>query len=213
MIVYSGFEALDVFGPLQVFNLLANNVTMTLSVIASSLEPVSIRESSPNSVGSTFSQEIVPTHTYNNAPPLDLLIVPGGVATTTAPEVAEAVDFVAARYPSLQYIMSICSGSHILARAAILDGKSAATKKALFDKATIEMPEVSWVMGEKWVVDGNIWTASNTSVGMDAALALIAEVYGTEQAKAIMNYMEYDGETSPMDDLLLGALNTTSSYV
>ena len=213
VIVYPGFEALDVFGPLQAFNLLANNVTMNLSVIASSLEPVSIHGISPNGVGSTFGQDIVPTHTYEDAPPLDMLLVPGGAVTAEVASVAKAVDFVATRYQSLQYIMSVCTGARILARAAILDGKSATTKKALFDEISAESPQVSWSTGARWVVDGNIWTVANASVGMDAALAFIGEIYGADQAQAITTYMEYDEDADLVDDSFAGAWNVSSAYV
>lgn len=213
MIVFPGFEALDVFGPLQAFNLLSNAVTMNLSIIASSLEPVSIRETNPNSVGSFFSQEIVPTHTYDNAPPLDLLIVPGGTGTVEVPNVAEAVSFVAERYPSLQYIMSICTGAQILARSAILDGKSATTNKAFFNEVAAERPAVNWLADARWMVDGNIWTASGVSAGIDATLAFIEEVYGSDSAKTITTYMEYNRETDSTVDPFAEIWNLTSSYV
>ena len=109
--------------------------------------------------------------------------------------------------------MSIYTGAQILARSAILDGKSAAISKALFDEVTAERADVSWVTGVKWIVDGNIWTAANTSVGMGTALAFIEEVYGAELAYAITTYMEYDRETSPTNNSLAGAWNSTSSYV
>ena len=213
MVVFPGFEALDVFGPLQAFNILSDAVAMNLSIIASSLEPVSNREINPNSIGSFFGQDIVPTHTYDNAPPLDLLIIPGGTGTTKIPNVAEAVSFVIERYPSLQYIMSVCTGARILARSAILDGRSATTSKAFFDEVTTEFPAVNWVADARWIVDGNIWTASGASAGIDATLAFIEEVYGSEFAKTITTYMEYNRETDPAVDTFAEVWNLTSSYV
>ena len=212
MVVFPGFEALDVFGPLQAFNMLASTVTMNLSIIASSLEPVSVRETDPNSIGSFFSQEIIPTHTYDNAPPLDLLIVPGGTGTTKVPNVAEAVSFVTERYPSLQYIMSVCTGAQILARSAILDGRSATTNKAFFNEVAAERPAVNWVADARWMVDGNIWTASGVSAGIDATLAFIEEVYGAETAKTITTNMEYNRETDSILGPFADVWNLTSSY-
>ena len=212
MVVFPGFEALDVFGPLQAFNMLANAVTMNLSIIASSLEPVSVRETDLNSIGSFFSQEIIPTHTYDNAPPLDLLIVPGGTGTTKVPNVAEAVSFVIERYPSLQYIMSVCTGAQILARSAILDGRSATTNKAFFNEVAAERPAVNWVADARWMVDGNIWTASGVSAGIDATLAFIEEVYGAETAKTITTNMEYNRETDSTLGPFADVWNLTSSY-
>ena len=183
---------------------------MNLSIIASSLDPVSNRESSPNSLGSFFVQEVVPTHTFADAPPLDFLIVPGGTGTINDLNVADAVEFVKERYPSLQYILSVCTGAQILSRSGILDGKSATSNKAFLDVVAGENPEVNWVPSARWVVDENIWTSSGVSAGIDATLSFIEEIYGAEAANTITKYMEYSRETDPSDDPFATTWNVTS---
>jgi putative intracellular protease/amidase len=68
-------------------------------------------------------------------------------------ELEDAVDYIREVYPSLQYIVSVCTGSTLLARAGILDGKRATTNKKNWTWAVATGPKVKWVPG-RWVVDG-----------------------------------------------------------
>jgi len=58
---------------------------------------------------SSFAQSILPTHTFANAPDLDVLFVPGG-AGTRAPDLKSTIDFVRERYPGLKYLITVCTG-------------------------------------------------------------------------------------------------------
>src|SRR4051812_35302329 len=81
-----------------------------LSLIADTLDPVTQRGSMPSPVGSTFGAYFLPTHTFANAPELDVLIVPGGIGTRApAPALDSAIAFVKERYPTLQYLITICT--------------------------------------------------------------------------------------------------------
>jgi transcriptional regulator GlxA family with amidase domain len=101
----------------------------------------------------------------------------------------------------VQYAFSICNGSGVLARAGILDGKRATTNKILYESTTALRREVRWVREARWVVDGNVWTASGVSAGIDAALAFVRSVYGEKLARAIAREMEYvwDGGDGGVD--------------
>jgi putative intracellular protease/amidase len=81
-------------------------------------------------VGSNFSQQILPTHTFKHPPKdLDVLFVPGGPGSMVL-ELDDAIAYIRHVYPSLQYIFSVCTGSTLLARAGVLDGKNATTNKS-----------------------------------------------------------------------------------
>ena len=82
VVVYPGFQALDIFGPLDALNSLSLVYPLNLSVIAQTLDPVSTKP--PGTLGnprSDFGQSITPTHTFSTAPVIDVLIVPGGIGT------------------------------------------------------------------------------------------------------------------------------------
>jgi putative intracellular protease/amidase len=104
-------------------------------------------------VGSNFSQQILPTHTFKHPPKdLDVLFVPGGPGSMVL-ELDDAIAYIRHVYPSLQYIFSVCTGSTLLARAGVLDGKNATTNKSVWKWATATGPKTNWLPG-RWVVDG-----------------------------------------------------------
>jgi transcriptional regulator GlxA family with amidase domain len=110
------------------------------------------------------------------------------------------IDFVRTTYPNLQYLITICTGAGIAARAGVLDGRKATTNKAAWNATVALGPNVNWVKEARWVVDGNIWTTSGISAGIDGTLAFIHKVYGKEEGTRISNLMEYTRETNSRDD-------------
>ena len=153
---------------------------MNLSIIASSLDPVSTKPTlaSINPHNSDFGQSVVPTHTLAQPPvSLDVLIIPGGMGTRTT-DVSELVTFVKRTYPQLQYLITVCTGAGIAARSGVLDGKRATTNKRMWKLTTEHGPKVNWIRHARWVQDGNIWTSAGVSAGIDVMFAFIKEVYG-----------------------------------
>jgi putative intracellular protease/amidase len=125
VVLFPGFQALDVFGPLDILNILSKSEPLELSLIAATSEPVSTSlESSP------FNQSLVPTHTFQNAPTdLEVLLVPGGLGTRDDANIAPAVEFVKKTFPKLRFLLTVCTGSALAAKSGVLDGKQATTNK------------------------------------------------------------------------------------
>ncbi|KAG6876781.1 hypothetical protein C0993_000473 [Termitomyces sp. T159_Od127] len=199
IVVFPGFQALDAFGPLDALNTLSLNFPMKLSILAETLNSVSTKIPYPNSFGSDFGQSINPTHTFASHPPLDVLLVPGGIGAMH-PSIQSAIDFVAKVYPSLQYLITVCNGAGIAARGGILDGKKATTNKMQWWPETAQREQVKWVAHARWVVDGNIWTSSGVSAGLDAVFAFISAIYGEEAAEKVANILEYERHKDPQWD-------------
>ncbi|BCS28730.1 DJ-1/PfpI family protein [Aspergillus puulaauensis] len=207
--LFPGFEALDAFGPLEILNTLSKQTAIELSVLAATREPVSTRSPDPDAAakGSVCSQEIVPTGTFDDFLALspdarssregkrkreiDVLIVPGGAGTRFPEVIQPVIEFVRGVYPSLRYAVSVCTGSGVFARAGILDGKRATTNKLRWGDIIALRTEVDWVRNARWVVDGNVWTSSGVSAGIDVTLALTREVYGSEVAVEVARFIEY----------------------
>lgn len=102
-----------------------------------------------------------PVYTMETAPPLDVLLVPGGYyATGLAVADERWALYIKKVYPNLQYLFSVCTGSAIVAKSGVLDGKKATSNKAMFKVVEALGPNVDWVAEARWVVDGNIWTSS-----------------------------------------------------
>ena len=122
-----------------------------------------------------------------------MLLVPGGYGTRGSPPgLDEAVEFIRSRFPSLKYVITVCTGARLAARAGILDGKRATTNKSAWVDTKALAPDVKWVAHARWVVDGKCWTSAGVSAGIDVTLAWIEEVYGKEKATNVGNVMEYE---------------------
>ncbi|PUU73184.1 class I glutamine amidotransferase-like protein [Tuber borchii] len=196
VLLFPGFQALDVFGPIDVLNTLALSKKLNLHIIAETLDPVTTKLPQPNTTGSEFHECIVPTHTFATVPPLDFLLVPGGLGTR-APGLDPTRQFVKNIYPSLKYLMTVCTGSALIAPTGLLDGRSATGNKKLWAWVTSQGPKVNWVAQARWVVDGNIWTSSGIAAGMDAMYAFVKYIWGEEQSKDLAMSLEYERHTDP----------------
>lgn len=78
------------------------------------------------------------------------------------------------------------------AQSGVLDGKKATTSKLRYDAVVAMTPKVNWVRQARWVVDGNIWTSSGVSAGMDETLAFVQEIYGRDLAVKVATMIEYN---------------------
>ncbi|SCO90667.1 related to ThiJ/PfpI family protein [Fusarium oxysporum] len=196
--LFPGFQALDVFGPLDVLNFTSKRQPLELSLLHTSLDPVStLEDDSSGRIG----QSVVPTHTYDNAPEdIEVLLVPGGRGSRNPENVKRAREFVKERYPKLRFLLTVCTGSAIVAQSGLLDGKEATSNKRSFDWVETQGPNVKWVRNARWVVDGNIWTSSGISAGIDMIYAFIAEQYGQEIADDTADGSEYVRNTDPQSD-------------
>ncbi|KAI0722582.1 class I glutamine amidotransferase-like protein [Earliella scabrosa] len=204
LLVFPAFEPLDAFGPIEALHALAFRFRkLDLYVIGPSLDPVSTHASNPswNMFGSNFGITVQPTHTFADPPSdLEVLVVPGGGGALEAADSAPMIEFVKRVYPKLKYLITVCNGASIPARAGVLDGKRATTNKSGWKLLTEMGPNVQWVKTARWVVDGNCWTSSGVSAGIDATLAWIASVYGEEMARQVAIWMEYERNADPSHD-------------
>lgn len=97
-------------------------------------------------------------------------------------------------------VTSVCTGSVLLARAGVLDGYRATSNKRAFEWAVQQSSEVVWQRRARWVADGNSWTSSGVTAGMDMACALVSEICGKGIAEDIANAIEYEAHHNAAED-------------
>jgi transcriptional regulator GlxA family with amidase domain len=187
-ILYNGFELLDLYGPLEMFGNLKSEIKII--TVAEKVSPV------PSFQGPQTMAEF----DYQNCPPLDLILLPGGFGTIKELGNQAILSFLKERVPPAKVTMSVCSGSWILAKAGLLDGRRATSNKVYFKMATQQSDQVHWVSEARWVEDGPIFTSSGVSAGIDMSLAVIASLYGEDKAMEIANYTEYVWNKNPDED-------------
>ena len=117
------------------------------------------------------------------------------------------LDFLRQRAATAEMTMSVCSGSAILAKAGLLDGRRATSNKQFFDLARAQSAAVQWVEQARWVEDGPFATSSGVSAGTDMALAVIAKLYGKEVAQQIAESTEYEWQQDSTRDPFARFLN------
>lgn len=223
ILLHPSVQPIDMYGPIDVFTGLAmgyfneTGKQMHLSILSVNSTPST---TTPPLSGLTFGIPIPVTVTLadylaaaaNNFSssntscpeksaipgPLDVLLVPGGGGTRK--DVSHEIDFVRTVYPSLKHLISVCTGSTIIARAGALDNKRATTNKKAWAWATSFGTNVTYVSHARWVQDGNVWTGSGVSAAIDTAYAFVASIFGEDVAQYVADVSEYTRWTNASFD-------------
>jgi transcriptional regulator GlxA family with amidase domain len=176
IVLYDRFTALDAVGPYEVLCRLPGS---TVRWIAADRNPVR----------SDRSLVLVPDATFDDAPRLDVVLVPGGPGQFDVMNDERLLGFIRRAADGARYVTSVCTGSLLLAQAGLLTGKKATTHWLAMDVLPTLGAEP---VRERLVRDGNVWTAAGVSSGIDLALALAAELSDERTAQAIQLGIEYD---------------------
>lgn len=166
VLLYRAFDFQDVFGPLEVLYGVSKTHQTNRFLLAETLDPVLTqpRMAGMNPTNSSVYPTLLPTHTFADAPDLDVLIIPGGLGMRAPDEQLKAeLKFITDTYPKVKYLITVCTGLALLARTGILDGRRATTNKTSWKGVVGFGPLVKWVAPARWVVDGNIWSAAGVS--------------------------------------------------
>jgi len=178
-LLFPQFELLDIYGPLEFFGMLQDAVS--ISMIAQV----------PGEVTSSQGPKGVAEIALAEVADLDVLLVPGGWGTRALVQDDGFLALLRAAAKKAKFVASICTGSALLAKAGILDGKSATSNKRVFDWVTSQGPSINWVRKARWVEDGNIFTSSGVTAGMDMTLGLIERLLGREHSIQVAKGAEY----------------------
>jgi cyclohexyl-isocyanide hydratase len=176
-VIFPELTQLDFTGPQQI---LARLPGSAMHIVAKSIAPV------PSDSGLS----LVPTHTFENCPRLDLICIPGGSAgVVRAMGDHETIEFVQRQCRAAKYVSSVCTGAFILGVAGQLKGRRATTHWAF----TELLPLVGATHEKGRIVkDGNVITAGGVTSGIDFGLSVVAEIAGQAAAQAIQLGIEYD---------------------
>lgn len=179
ILLFDKFETLDVFGPIEILGKLPDIFKLNLI--------------SPNGGLVESSQNVkVDTNLYTSENDIEkILLVPGGNGTREKVNDNDFINLIKNISNQSKYIISVCTGSALLAKAGILNGKRATTNKRAFKWVTEQGKDVLWIKESRWVKDGNIYTSSGVSAGIDMTLGFIEDLIGKEKALEISQRIEY----------------------
>jgi transcriptional regulator GlxA family with amidase domain len=176
--LYPGFTALDAMGPFAVFT----SVPGATVVLCAEQKGLLTDESE--------LLELNISHTFDDVPAPDVLLVPGGLITRRiAAEGGAIVDWIRATHPKTTYTTSVCTGALLLGAAGVLNGLRATTHWLAYEHLRAHGAEPT---EQRVVVEGKVVTAAGVSAGIDLALTLVGRLEGDETAQAIQLGIEYD---------------------
>lgn len=181
VLVFPQAEELDFVGPWEM-------VTMW-SKVAGGPEHCLIVAQTTDPVVCAKGLSVNPHASFESCPVLDYLLVPGGQGTRAEVSNATLLGFVRRQARSCRAVLSVCTGSFILHAAGLLTGRRATTHWGSLERLRA-LGDVE-VVEQRWVRDGNVWSAAGVSAGIDLTLAFIADVAGAEAAGQVQFAAEY----------------------
>jgi len=187
MMLFEGFELLDAFGPLEAFGMLANMGQCRVLTVAERAGAVTSAQGPRVIADFGFTES-----GFGDCPPIDILMVPGGIGTRHEITNHAALEWLIAYAQKAEIVASVCTGSAMLAQTGLLDGRRATSNKLVFKWVMEQWPKVKWVHEARWVDDGKFSTSSGVSAGIDMALAIVARITDLKTAEQIAIRMEYE---------------------
>lgn len=177
VLLFDGFETLDAFGPVEMLSRMGKN-------------PITCCSLDGGPVRSSHKFEVL-TVPISQTDPSAVLLIPGGMATR---KLAEDQAFLARLREIAQqaeYVLTVCTGSALLARTGLLDGRRATSNKRAFAWVKSTSDKVLWQSCARWVADGKYYTASGVTAGIDMALGFLSDLYGPETSRTMAKNTEY----------------------
>ena len=197
LLVFDGAEELDFVGPWEVFTTSRNmrGDSDTVMLVAEHLDPVRCAK----------GLRVLPDHTLASHPPLDVLLVPGGMGTRREVDKAAVIGWIRAVSATAAWTTSVCTGALLLHEAGPARGRRVATHYGFED--TLEARgDITVVRDARYVVDGNLVTSQGVSAGIDMALWLIGALHGRDHARQVRRYIQYDPAPPYLADLPVAVL-------
>jgi transcriptional regulator GlxA family with amidase domain len=180
-LVFPDLEELDLIGPWEMVGMWGKLFGGPESrlIVAQSHDPILCAR----------GLSLNPHTSFEQCPQLDFLLVPGGEGTRKEVDNPLLVRFVSEQAKHCSAVLSVCTGTFLLHKAGLLSGKKATTHWNSLARLK-ELGDVT-VVEERVVRDGNIWSSSGVSAGIDLALAFIAEIAGEKTAAKVQFGSEY----------------------
>lgn len=181
LLVFEGVELLDFAGPAEVFIVAGEGRLFRVVTIAASRAPL-------RTMGGVT---LVPEASYADAPPLDVVVVPGGDLRQVGPD---GVAWLAQASARAEVTLSVCFGAFLLAKAGLLKGLEATTHAWGQARLRAAEPTCTVVAGQRFVDAGRIVSTAGVTAGIDGALHLVERFHGAQQARWTgQQWMEHRG--------------------
>jgi transcriptional regulator GlxA family with amidase domain len=188
--LFDDVEVLDFAGPFEVFSRarLAPDAESRRSDESAPFKVFTVAQSAP--ITATGGLRVIPEHHWDAAPPIDILVLPGGFGTRPLLDQQATLEWIQQTALRAKLVTSVCTGSLLLAKAGLLRGRRATTHWAAHDLLQSIDPSVS-VVRDARVVRDTIFSSAGVSAGIDMAFDVVESMYGKAVADETAHYIEY----------------------
>lgn len=191
ILIFDEVEVLDFAGPYEVFSRtrLEPGIESRRSDASAPFRVFTVAATS-EPVAATGGLRVIPDCDFGNAPPIDLLVVPGGFGTRPLLEHRPTLDWIRSVLPGAEVVSSVCTGALLLAKVGALANRRATTHWGALDLLGQIDPTIAVDREARYVTDG-IVTSAGVSAGIDMAFGVVERLHGREVADETARYMDY----------------------
>jgi transcriptional regulator GlxA family with amidase domain len=189
ILIFDQVEVLDVAGPFEVFSVTRLNEERRRQ--ESSPFRILLISERKGQVSAVGGLRFIPDVTIEDCPALDLLIVPGGWGTRKEVKNNTILKWIADRATKTRLTASVCTGSSLLGKAGLLEGREATTHWRTFDFLRDAAPNAKIREDLLFTLDDPIYTSAGVSAGIDLALRIVSHFFGAKIGQATARQMEY----------------------
>jgi transcriptional regulator GlxA family with amidase domain len=183
ILLFDDVEELDFVGPWEVFSATTQHLFPDDQVVTIAQQSRPIR--------CAKGLRVLPDFDFTNAPPLDVVLVPGGQGTRREVSNQTLMGWLREVGQNCQWVTSVCTGALLLHEAGFAKGRRVTTHWA-FVETLRQRGDVTVLENRRYVRDGNVVTAAGVSAGIDMALWLVGQIYGIDVARKVQRGIEYD---------------------
>ncbi len=183
--IFDGVEELDFVGPWEVLGMWAGQWPEDGAKVFTMAQHDGVVECAKG-------MRVIPDHTWESAPPVDVLIYPGGRGTRPQVSDKAILAWLNSEAERGTLMTSVCTGSLVYAAAGLLDGRPATTHWSALDSLSELGNDIEVRPDDRFVDSGDVITASGVSAGIDMALHLVARLHSTERAREVKRAIQYD---------------------
>lgn len=188
VLLFEDFETLDVFGPVELFGRLKDHFDVEFYSLTGGMVK--------NNHGVAVDSQNI--NSIKNG--TDIFLIPGGYGTRKEVDNPLFIETIKQISQASNFVLTVCTGSALLAKTGLLDGRQATSNKRALNWAMAQGPNVNWIKKARWTTDDKYYTSSGVSAGMDMTLGFLADLKGLEFARDVANQIEFTWQENKHED-------------
>lgn len=183
ILIFDKVEELDFVGPWEVF---------TMAATERGSGSVFTVSQHGGTVACSKGLKVIADYSFDDAPPIDVVVVPGGQGTRTEVDNSRLIEWIASVAPDCTWVTSVCTGSMLLVEAGPARNRRVTTHWGFVDTLRERGGAAEVVDNMRFVRDGNVVTSAGVSAGIDMSLWVVGQMDDVSFARHVQRRMEYD---------------------